>query len=620
MSDTEDRKILRQAYDVLRTTDNLLQDVQRGISRLVTVKERFLPDTSESLGREKNSRDRAFRGEDRDNWYDWYNGWIRRTGSRFFEVDSNDYYTFSEGKLDRELENLRVRRKYYEDVSSVVRLTAENISRPFVRRLRVWDLPGEILSKIFEFVESFDERFMDYPWDEGRRDIQNCRLTCRLFCSVSSSMLIRLLLVRCEDSSVSRLEEISRHPIISKGVRAVRVVLHSYNPTLYEHIEEFIHYHIENLAEQVHMFEATRRWEWEKIPEEVALEKLRKAKVVLDSWRRITSSAEKAHEIDSVHRGLVERTHEQYRRLYEEQESMGSHGKFANIVGRAMARMPCARKLDFNDTEFLMMRGDVFNAPGGDICDAIYKEMLKPATGYSAKIHGLEQMPYHVVTEVPVAVRSAGVWLNDIDIKLSFVGGSQQLVTDLEAREKVSAAMQQVKTFSFKCSDSLDERDSDNLNKFLETCLDTPSLKKLKLDLRIDGEAEEWHVDIAGRFIASRPWRNLTDISIFQVSVDLSDLVSFLQSLPPSIECLWITDMHLRSGTWAEALEVLREKSYKIVHITSPRGAECDDLSQEELENVFGKPNHNFSSAEQYIRKLRYMTNNPLQSLKNRVE
>lgn len=46
--------------------------------------------------------------------------------------------------------------------------------------------------------------------------------------------------------------------------------------------------------------------------------------------------------------------------------------------------------------------------------------------------------------------------------------------------------------------------------------------------------------------------------------------------------------VRLLSGIWAEALEVLREKSYDVLRLFDPQGAECDDLPYEELAKVFG--------------------------------
>jgi hypothetical protein len=55
--------------------------------------------------------------------------------------------------------------------------------------------------------------------------------------------------VDLNQESLTRLEEISRHPTISKGVHAVKIVPHMYNSSFTE-IEHFVSYYAEEFENQ----------------------------------------------------------------------------------------------------------------------------------------------------------------------------------------------------------------------------------------------------------------------------------------------------------------------------------------------------------------------------------
>src|SRR4051794_38845346 len=82
--------------------------------------------------------------------------------------------------------------------------TAAEISGPLLKALHILDMPPEILIKIFRFLEHFQHDSPFPLWHAGTKDIQRCRLTCRLFCNLSSELLIRLVRVDHRASRLSR--------------------------------------------------------------------------------------------------------------------------------------------------------------------------------------------------------------------------------------------------------------------------------------------------------------------------------------------------------------------------------------------------------------------------------
>ncbi|MBE3047912.1 hypothetical protein IMZ48_36455, partial [Candidatus Bathyarchaeota archaeon] len=103
------------------------------------------------------------------------------------------------------------------------------------RPLTIIDMPPEILREIFdEFMDCrLDDPtridWMDFREDDEismKRDaLKNARLTCRTLCEAASPYLIPMVQVRIEQTSLDRLEAISRSPLLASGVRALEVNL-----------------------------------------------------------------------------------------------------------------------------------------------------------------------------------------------------------------------------------------------------------------------------------------------------------------------------------------------------------------------------------------------------------
>jgi hypothetical protein len=71
------------------------------------------------------------------------------------------------------------------------------------------------LGKIFSTVTDGEE--------DGAKTAKNIRLTCHRFEANSSHLLIKEAVVCVTDRSLTRFQEIARHPHINKGISSVRL-------------------------------------------------------------------------------------------------------------------------------------------------------------------------------------------------------------------------------------------------------------------------------------------------------------------------------------------------------------------------------------------------------------
>lgn len=96
--------------------------------------------------------------------------------------------------------------------------------RSKLRPLRIMDLPDELLMRIFTYarITFYKDEFCSFERHlnfDTVADIKNLGLTCRRFCNASSHLLLQSLRVdMTKPSSLERLEEVSRHPTIRKGL------------------------------------------------------------------------------------------------------------------------------------------------------------------------------------------------------------------------------------------------------------------------------------------------------------------------------------------------------------------------------------------------------------------
>ena len=107
-----------------------------------------------------------------------------------------------------------------------------------VRQLNILDLPEEILHDIFDHFShkphygnpvkiGFHKRFVDEEDDFNA--LQNVRLVCRRFCGVASPLLVPVVNAYINSESLSRIDMLTKNPLIATGVRQVKLVL-EYRP------------------------------------------------------------------------------------------------------------------------------------------------------------------------------------------------------------------------------------------------------------------------------------------------------------------------------------------------------------------------------------------------------
>ena len=500
-------------------------------------------------------------------------------------------------------------------------------SRPFLRPLTILDMPDEILITVFEYVKSWEPsvRYPTYMYCFGVGEIKNLRLTCRRFCDTSSHLLLPLARIELNSTSVDRFDAISHHPTISKGVRAVRVVLDYYCDELANDFALFAEYSAVNLRDRTDIFEsiALNRSDG---PSESDTECIRKAREFETSWMSFASGAfsDSTFKADSGHQNLLQRAYEEYQSRAANQKQICENPDFVRSVATAIGRMPLASRLEFRefDTDSIRRRRrtGIATLREGDE-DWFLWQMLIPMMWDEGRQWGLGTPHSDLLVDLPRAIHEAGIELQGLDYHISSLPESHIVLTAEEIRS-VSMAVQHVKHLTFelqgyRLADSehpLDPADLKYLHGYIDAISNTNSIEGISLDLSVFSGRNTPPLTDLGSLMSFRLWENLKKVTWHSTPVHQADVKRFFLQLQKPLQFLYLSGVHLLSGSWAETLDILRAApTGYYVSLSHPQGAECEDLGVEEKARVFDSPNDQYwrkSRAEKYI--MGYCKHNPL--------
>ncbi|KAI5924178.1 hypothetical protein F4810DRAFT_148965 [Camillea tinctor] len=494
---------------------------------------------------------------------------------------------------------------------AAVRVAVKRYSRRGIRSLQLLDLPDEILILVFEQVKGWwlNEGSFD-PYSHGQRDIMSVRLVCRRFCHASTHLLIHFLTVSMDPPSLLRLAEVSRHPAIRKGVRGVRVLLDFYDPALADDFWRFVGVRKDDLNNSVNDIQARLRQVrtshpgWSASRRNEFIEQLR---AELQEKRSLLSSFDGFGEDNAAvpqpsvdqstfYRRIFDAAHREYKRRLREQQQIQESGTFVQDVANAIAMLPAMRVLQLCDRRQRMALGSGR--------ENLYNVMIGPMEWTQATRHRLGTPPVDLLVKMISALGEKRVFLTTIDIEVSPPDDYSALSLSDEDCRNLSAAARYLRHFSFGpppfCRINQQPRKPEEgrqLLRFTNALLNTDTLRSVNVDfscLRVKDMPSPFNT---GAIDTSHASPGLSLMCFSNMSVHLEDLEQY----SPTEELIWLNGLHLLSGTWAEALDILREKYHKLrddngnnvrcheMMLLDPSGAECNSLPEEKYIEIFSK-------------------------------
>jgi hypothetical protein len=550
-------------------------------------------------------------------------------------------------KIVHELEQAR------DKVASLhgsMREAANASSRSRIRSLNILDLPDELLRMIFgqfknQLMSTEDYFYLpDYGNWIGLKDIKNIRLTCRRFCNTSSHLLLRHIDVSMLPSSLAHLEEVSRHQLLSKGIQAVRVHLNYFSADLATDIIHFTTLAITDLENTIRFNRACFQRVSDEQPFNVPHEKLGsaidKAELIFEEWLEFLNVLqdsdgdpkiieEEIAESKEV-AGLVS-AHEIYRQQYLAQESVLKDGAFVQAIATAMSKMPTAKRLfvgdlfgDFDNgrRDYVKPFVDAVEDPESLAAGGTVMMALNWDYAWSKQ---LDDQPKEILPQLLMTAFDNDILINYLRLELSSPADLSIPVTQ-EQLQQLAAGTEHMRVFDFRGFASgsggrlTDDYSPEQIGSFyslISSCMGGKALTRLDLDLSfaLDRFDPQRHVSM-GSLLASRHCPDLEILHLSNFPLHLRELKKFLEGLNGPLR-IFLDYIWLLSGTWAEALDLIRHKaSRRESYVSCPRGAECDDMSKEDTQAIFGKSSFDSYDDERkgkatwYIRG--YAKHNPL--------
>ncbi|KAL9026726.1 MAG: hypothetical protein Q9180_007437, partial [Flavoplaca navasiana] len=491
------------------------------------------------------------------------------TGGTFTEGSSQDVSLES---IDAQCETLFS----YRELNSTHRQTLlEDInicSRPRLRPLTVLDLPDEILLRVCEYVRGWQPDVLRFgsSFLNTSNDVKNLRLTCWRFCNTSSHLFLPFVRVELNQASLERLNAISQHPTISKGVRVVRTVLDYYDYELANDFGFFAEFSAARMGEYANSLELWLSLGTENLAQNnMITETLRKARLLETSWLSFVNDGidHATSKTYPSYQDLLHMAHEEYQARATDQKQVCEKGYFIHSVATAFARMPRARRVEIQQHDDEV----IFRKPAAPICageDACFVSwMLQPMNWDTARQWGL-RTPHIDALALPGAMYEADVLPQSLDIKITSLPESNDFLTAKELR-RLSMGAQQLKDIKIMLQRHRTANDPEfrlhpetaelhQLRDYIDAVLNTDSIERLSLDFEcFFDEDTNLSIDL-GSLMTFRAWGNLVEVSWSSVSLHQKEIECFFKQRRKPLESLRLSTVHLLTGSWVDTLEVLR--------------------------------------------------------------
>lgn len=525
-------------------------------------------------------------------------------------------------------------KKTLEEEQEALRASIAALSRPRLRALNILDLPGEVLSEAFAHVRGplalhKEDSSVFECKNESSTPIKNVRLVCRRFHDAGTHLLLRYVRVDMDPESIARLLEISRHPILRKAVHGIKLSLNFYSTTLARNFNTFISFSLTQLRKELRRLQDLR--EWKTVEKDIRQLEfyIRKASFISHAWETLLNPAIFLSPFESKDRTsyqqLLRDTHSEYQRRYAIQERLRQSGSFVRAIGAAFANMPQASKVEVCGGHWMDRVDITFDQLRSDA--AMREALILPIPWDDAMALGLQKAPLDVLVDLPMAIGDAGGRLTHLALRVPSVQSYGLLAQSEQKLGRLAGAVRSlaVLDFSFRAVPNRlwmpRTPEFDNLTRYLAVLLGAPGLHELRLDFSHLWDSALTDLTIPpdfslGPVLRIRPWHGLRRLHLYYMPLELAELEEFLARRRRPLEMIDLTSVRLLSGTWREALDVLRAHYGGYLTLDAPSGAECDDMTWDEKNRIFGKASKwashaGRSRAEQYITGLAGQQGNP---------
>ena len=469
--------------------------------------------------------------------------------------------------------------------------TVDSAETQYTGQLRVLDLHEEILRLIFKYVKGEpihqEKGHLSLPRysDKGVDSIKQVRLVCRDFCDLSSHLLIHDVSVSMRMPSLVHLYQVSRHPTISKGVRALRVNLSFFTTDLSENFNRFVEFQQRRLRRLIKTLLSETLigpQGWDMV--------IKRCNQIWLSWDKLRSASGESSlgDKDREYIDILRQAHALYGQTCLEQYWMQADGSFLRTIAGAVSRMPAIKSLYIVDTESGRGgRPSKTSFPFNMEKPAVITAMAQPMSWKRAwNITPFSGIPIKFLSQIPLAIHRTGATLTHVHYGVNLNKGFQNLLRGPQDRDALKNAMRHLKSFKFEAPSSPSislhgEPDMLHTKRFLECFTDTDSLENMTIDIGIKYRRPGPNPS-AGRLLLTRRWSRLKSVK-FSGPLHANELESFYSNTRGPVE-VQLRNVLLLSGSWYNVVELMRANTPPLNRetqsfIEKPTGGELATLT-----------------------------------------
>ncbi|KAL2060931.1 hypothetical protein VTL71DRAFT_8983 [Oculimacula yallundae] len=461
---------------------------------------------------------------------------------------------------------------------------------PFLLRM-----PIEVLSTISAFVNGWEphpKASLEAPnQNNGAAEIQNLRLTCKVLCDASSKFLVPTITIDFgSPASIERLEEISQHPEIRRGVVYIRAICKLYDPELGADFDVFVRHQLERLRTSLTIFRNNENYwpnpcqcgcsEHGKGNDDTTLQEyVDLGEEIRDAWSQMLAkdgygnlTGKQYREEWKPYQDILTTGFEQYQKRVALQWQWRENEVFCRKIATAMARMPWGTclQIDDPDTDWTTRYkpDDIRTLLGSR--NSLSLGMLHPVSSTEVRKIGLGYPPTDLLVKLLIAIHKAGVSLTSLVIQSQTPDDFFALASSKQHTSDLTAAMQRLENFHLRPVGRplahLDNTHRSGLlagvQRFSSAVLDSPSLEKISLDL-YNCSLGSYNANpkaLISSMIPIRPRPNLKMLSMNYMATTLDKLVQVFDSCNGEPILFSAQNLLLLDSEWEDGLDLLRGK------------------------------------------------------------
>lgn len=421
------------------------------------------------------------------------------------------------------------------------------------------NVPDEILVACFQHLKNSNKK----------DDIKSLRLTSKRCNQVSSGLLLDFVRVHLMPESLSRFENISKHPVFRKCIRQVEVDVSFYDFVLAEDRLAYGHYCRNRLMAEFWAFREEGKF---KAPGCNISTAFRMNK----EWRHFGDEMKETREtLPSL--TLLENLYQEYCRRYAAQQLAKVDGQYLRMIVEGLLRMPMARFINLNDQEQ--------SSEEWETCffdEAITHWCLRRMSWNDA----VGVPPIEILSELFTAFSTTGTYPTSFKLDLTIPRDLSTLQLSVDIQDHIRRALSQSQHLScdFRgwplqdwygiCNPRLGYPMA-QLGSLTKAYFSATNLQSLDLSFNHKPDLFEDPTFSFSDVLPAKAWPNLRTVSLRHVPCHERDLEAFVDRQQASVRHLTMVGIHLLTGTWHNCLDKLR-RFLKLEHVelSWPTGGE----------------------------------------------